>query len=120
MARPQVQCVRDNNPIVQQTPDVMVLQEVVGGVKLLVTVVSGLQQHGCECDHAIIIHIPHLCALRYGHFVPETAAGITYAKSYSEAVPFSDPLFKSVLGGVTNARKAMAGPEFVMCHTNDW
>jgi hypothetical protein len=100
----------------------MVLQEVVGGVDLLVTVVSGLNQHDCECDHALIVHLPHLCTIRYGHFVPEMAAGIAYALSYSEdvSVTGTDALFQGILEGVSDTRKAMKGPEFVMCDTDEW
>ena len=81
------------------------VQEHVGDLTLTVSVLSGLRQCNAQCDHAIILHLPHLCTLRYGHNVAEIAAGVAYATSLAHDISPTADYVSSVVDAVATARR---------------
>lgn len=101
----------------------VLLQERVGNLTTDVTVISGLANHGhgAECDHAIVVHIPHLCTLRYQHNVAEVAAGIAYTTSRADGRTIDDAFVQACVDGVADARLAAAsGMKLALVDTAAW
>lgn len=85
-------------------------QETVGDTTLDVTAISGLSKlfEEATCDHAIVMHIPHLCTLRYAHNIAEIAAGLAYTAALAKGEQVSGDTAKQVTDAVAAARCSAA------------
>jgi hypothetical protein len=97
------------------------MQEHIGGLTLTVSVLSGLRQYNTQCDHAIVLHMPHLCTLRYAYNVAEIAAGVAYATSLADDIHPTDDYVRTVVDAVAAARRdAGSGIGVTLKSTSDW
>jgi len=93
----------------------------VGNVTLDMTVISGWPVDEDTCDRAIVLHIPHLCTLRYSHNVAEIAMGLACVARLSKGEHVTEDFLKTVMDAVADARSDSFGKlGLALVNTGEW
>jgi hypothetical protein len=93
-----------------------------GNTSIQMTTVSGMQQFGAKCDHVLIVHLLHLCCLRYAPRVAELGAGLAFVINFTKSdSPPSSTFVTGIINCVAAARKGMAkGMKIILVDTKAW